>query len=138
MRCPSYRWNAGRHPVEQLVWVASGVLHPGDNHGQVTGCQYHARCRLGRPHLPIPYRTLRSLTVAHAPGGPEIARPMRALTRLVLPASALTTAPLVAQEASPYVSLGHWTMPYVEHLIARGVRRDPTSLTRTLKRADLV
>ncbi len=49
-----------------------------------------------------------------------------------------TPTALAAQEASPYVPLGHWTMPYVEHLIARGVIRDPTPLTRPLKRADLV
>lgn len=45
---------------------------------------------------------------------------------------------LAAQEASPYVPLQHWTMPYVEHLIARGVIADPTPLTRPLRRADLV
>jgi hypothetical protein len=45
---------------------------------------------------------------------------------------------LAAQEASPYVPLGHWTMPYVEHLIARGVIRDPTPLTRPLRQVDLV
>src|SRR5260370_7103261 len=49
-----------------------------------------------------------------------------------------TPTALAAQEASPYVPLGHWTMPYVEHLIARGVIRDPTPLTRPLRRADLV
>jgi hypothetical protein len=50
----------------------------------------------------------------------------------------LTPKALSAQDASPYVPLGHWTMPYVEHLIARGVIRDPTPLTRPLRRADLV
>src|SRR5260370_6544845 len=45
---------------------------------------------------------------------------------------------LAAQEASPYVPLGHWTMPYVEHLIARGVIGDPTPLTRPLRQVDLV
>src|SRR6266480_52345 len=45
---------------------------------------------------------------------------------------------IAAQEASPYVPLQHWAMPYVEHLIARGVIPDPTPLTRPLKRADLV
>src|SRR3989442_9684088 len=44
----------------------------------------------------------------------------------------------MAQDASPYVPLQHWTMPYVEHLIARGVIPDPTPLTRPLKRADVV
>src|SRR6266480_1521795 len=53
--------------------------------------------------------------------------------------SLLLLAPtLAAQEASPYVPLQHWTMPYVEHLIARGVIPDPTPLTRPLKRGDLV
>jgi len=45
---------------------------------------------------------------------------------------------LAAQEASPYVPLQHWTMPYIEHLITRGVIPDPTPLTRPFKRADLV
>ncbi len=44
----------------------------------------------------------------------------------------------MAQDASPYVPLQHWTVPYVEHLIARGVIPDPTPLTRPLKRADVV
>jgi hypothetical protein len=46
--------------------------------------------------------------------------------------------PLAAQQASPYVPLRHWAMPYVEHLIAMGVVRDPTPLTRPLRQADLV
>lgn len=44
---------------------------------------------------------------------------------------------LAAQDASPYVPLQHWAMPYVEHLIARGVLPDPTPLTRPFKQADL-
>ena len=44
---------------------------------------------------------------------------------------------LLAQEASPYVPLQHWAMPYVEHLIATGVIADPTPLTRPLKQSDL-
>src|SRR5260370_38849059 len=63
---------------------------------------------------------------------------MRALAAVALVASMLTPKALSAQEASPYVPLGHWTMPYIEHLIARGVIRDPTPLTRPLTRADLV
>src|SRR5690348_16694764 len=51
---------------------------------------------------------------------------------------ALFASTLAAQDASPYVPLQHWTMPYVEHLIARGVLADPTPLTRPLRRADLV
>jgi len=45
---------------------------------------------------------------------------------------------LAAQEASPYVPLQHWTMPYLEHLITRGVIADPTPLTRPFRQADLV
>jgi hypothetical protein len=51
---------------------------------------------------------------------------------------ALVVPRLAAQDASPYVPLQHWTMPYVEHLIARGVIPDPTPLTRPLRRADLI
>ncbi|HYR30688.1 MAG TPA: hypothetical protein VEO93_02120 [Gemmatimonadales bacterium] len=47
-------------------------------------------------------------------------------------------ANLAAQEASPYVPLGHWVMPYVEHLIAAGVIRDPTPLTRPFRQSDLL
>jgi len=46
-------------------------------------------------------------------------------------------AVLAAQEASPYVPLQHWAMPYVEHLIAAGVIADPTPLTRPFRRGDL-
>ena len=51
----------------------------------------------------------------------------------------LFTAPLAAQgDATPYVPLSHWGMPYVEHLIARGRLVDPTPLTRPLREADLL
>ena len=50
----------------------------------------------------------------------------------------LVSAPLVAQGASPYVPLHHWAMPYVEHLIARGVLADPAPLSRPLHADDLV
>ncbi len=63
----------------------------------------------------------------------QIARCMRAFFVLLCAA-----VPLAAQEASPYVPLQHWAMPYVEQLIARGALRDPTPLTRPLKQADLV
>jgi hypothetical protein len=63
---------------------------------------------------------------------------MRALGVLLFAASMVAPKVLSGQEASPYVPLGHWTMPYVEHLVARGVIRDPTPLTRPLRRADLV
>jgi len=47
-------------------------------------------------------------------------------------------AMLAGQESSPYVPLEHWTMPYVEHFIAASVIRDPTPLTRPLRRTDLL
>lgn len=58
---------------------------------------------------------------------------MRAiLLLLLLPAGAL------AQEASPYVPLDNWAMPYVEHLIAAGRMADPSPLSRPFRAADLV
>jgi len=63
---------------------------------------------------------------------------VRALAVAALVLTVVAPTLLTAQEASPYVPLGHWTMPYVEHLIARGVIRDPAPLTRPLRRVDLV
>ena len=57
---------------------------------------------------------------------------MRALLLLVLCAG-----PLAAQQASAYLPLDHWTMPYIEHLIAARVMADPTPLTRPLREADV-
>ncbi len=62
---------------------------------------------------------------------------MRALAVLVLTSWALTAPHVSAQTASPYVPLEHWTMPFVEQLIAAGVLPDPAPLTRPLRRADL-
>jgi hypothetical protein len=45
---------------------------------------------------------------------------------------------LALQAASPYVPLDHWSMPYLEHLIARGVAVDPAPLSRPLRAADVV
>lgn len=45
---------------------------------------------------------------------------------------------LPAQDASPYVPLDHWSMPYVEHFIAAGRMVDPSPLTRPLKSDDLL
>src|SRR5438105_6380804 len=50
----------------------------------------------------------------------------------------LCAGPLAGQQASAYLPLDHWAMPYVEHLIASGVLADPTPLTRPLREADLV
>src|SRR5712664_3310921 len=62
---------------------------------------------------------------------------MRTLAALLIASWALVV-PAIAQEASPYVPLQHWTIPYVQHLITRSIIADPTPLTRPFKRADLV
>src|SRR2546425_12685939 len=64
-------------------------------------------------------------------------RPSMRPALLFLFAAWLSAGPAAAQDASPYVPLQHWAMPYVEHLIATGVIADPTPLTRPLKRSDL-
>src|SRR5579884_4013940 len=66
---------------------------------------------------------------------PKLPPPMRAATTFL--AATCAAAKLAAQDASPYVPLGHWAMPYVEQLIATGAIADPTPLTRPLRRADL-
>jgi hypothetical protein len=64
---------------------------------------------------------------------------MRLLTVACLVASwrLATPCPLLAQDASPYVPLQHWAMPFVEHLIAVGAIADPTPLTRPLREGEL-
>ena len=52
--------------------------------------------------------------------------------------SLIAVTPLAAQEASPYLPLSHWSMPYVEHLIATGRMTDPSPLSRPLKTLDAV
>src|SRR5437879_9155054 len=74
--------------------------------------------------------------VALSPLRTQIRRSMRP-ARLFLFAAWLCAGPAAAQDASPYVPLQHWAMPYVEQLIAAGAIADPTPLTRPLKRSDL-
>src|SRR6266576_2028500 len=38
-----------------------------------------------------------------------------------------------SQEASPYLPLSHWSVPFIEHLIASGLMPDPTPLTRPFR-----
>src|SRR5947208_1660583 len=84
--------------------------------------------------------------VALPPAPPQIARSMRSPLRLaVVGTTALLWIPaltggamLEGQQASPYVPLDDWTMPYVEHLIATGAIPDPSPLTRPLRRADVL
>src|SRR5690242_3582918 len=82
--------------------------------------------------------------VALPPVQPQIARSMR-LRLVILTATCFLVAPaltggamLAAQQASPYVPLDDWTTPYVEHLIATGAIKDPSPLTRPLRRADVL
>ena len=61
------------------------------------------------------------------------------LVTCLLAGPALTGGALLeGQQASAYVPLDDWTMPYVEHLIAAGVIPDPAPLTRPLRRADVL
>src|SRR6266851_5874863 len=46
---------------------------------------------------------------------------------LLLPAGA------AAQEASPYLPISHWSMPFLKHLITAGRLVDPTPLTRPFR-----
>ena len=55
---------------------------------------------------------------------------MRPLLAVLLIAVA---TPLAAQEASPYLPLSHWSMPFLEHLIAAGRIPDPAPLSRPFK-----
>jgi hypothetical protein len=64
--------------------------------------------------------------------------PFLVATTLVLAPAFPWRGVLVAQNASAYVPLQDWTMPYIEQLIAAGVLEDPAPLTRPLRRADVV
>ena len=44
----------------------------------------------------------------------------------------------VSQQASPYVPIDHWAMPFIEHLISAGVIVDPTPDTRPFKQVQLL
>src|SRR2546425_1185350 len=55
---------------------------------------------------------------------------MRATIALLL---LLASAPLAAQEASPYLPISHWSTPFIEHLIAAGRMADPSPLSRPFK-----
>src|SRR5207302_10478522 len=88
----------------------------------------------------------RASSVALLPAQPQIARSMRSpwqlavvgTTSLLLIPALTGGAMLQGQQASAYVPLDDWTMPYVEHLIATRVIQDPAPLTRPLRRADVL
>src|SRR2546422_8259909 len=62
-----------------------------------------------------------------------------AVATLVLLSPALPGGAMLAgQEVSPYLPLGHWATPYLEHLIARGAIADPSPLSRPFAQADIV
>src|SRR2546427_7876788 len=90
-----------------------------------------------KPHPPPPAPQ----PVAVLRRRPQIARSMR--LRLALRVATLLPAltggaPLAAQEPSPYVPIGHWATPYLEHLIAAGVIDDPSPLTRPFRQSDVL
>src|SRR5256885_16194828 len=58
---------------------------------------------------------------------------MRSLILLLVATPLFGSAPLAAQQASPYVPIDSWVMPYIEHLIRAGVIADPDPLTRPLR-----
>jgi hypothetical protein len=50
----------------------------------------------------------------------------------------LTPAGAAAQEASPYLPLSHWSMPFVEHLIGAGRIADPSPLSRPFRVQEVI
>src|SRR6266700_2506868 len=112
----------------------AGVRRGEDRHEE------HQEGRHGRVKI------IQTRPVALPPVQPQIARSMCAPLRLAVVGTtclllipALTGGAMLAgQQASPYVPLDDWTMPYVEHLIATGVIPDPAPLTRPLRRADVL
>ena len=65
-------------------------------------------------------------------------RPCRRITLLVALLPFMSFPQLVGQQASPYIPLNDWTMPYLEHFITAGVLEDPSPLNRPLRRADVL
>ncbi|HLZ45259.1 MAG TPA: hypothetical protein VKQ05_06235, partial [Gemmatimonadales bacterium] len=57
----------------------------------------------------------------------------RVLAVLVLLAVRPPAPPLAGQEASRYLPLNNWAMPFIEHLIASGRIADPSPLTRPFR-----
>ena len=53
--------------------------------------------------------------------------------RTALLVLALLPASAAAQEASPYLPLSDWSMPFIEHLIASGRMADPSPLNRPFR-----
>src|SRR2546428_8209195 len=90
-----------------------------------------------KPHPPPPAPQ----PVAVLGRRPQIARSMR--LRLALRVATLLPAltggaRLAAQEASPYVPIGHWATPYLEHLIAAGAIDEPPPPTPPVRPSDLL
>src|SRR2546430_11400005 len=105
--------------------------------GGENGHDEHQEGRHGRVKI------IETRQVALSSARPQIARSMRsplpwAVTSLLLIPALTGGAILQGQQASAYVPLDDWTMPYVEHLIATGAIPDPAPLTRPLRRADVL
>src|SRR2546430_5657274 len=105
--------------------------------GGENGHDEHQEGRHGRVKI------IETRPVALPSAQPQIARSMRSpwqlavvgTTSLLLIPALTGGAMLQGQQASAYVPLDDWTMPYVEHLIATGAIPDPAPLTRPLRRA---
>src|SRR5947207_2687907 len=105
--------------------------------GGEDGHDEHQEGRHGRVKI------IETRPVALPSAQPQIARSMRsplplAVASLLLIPALTGGAMLQGQQASAYVPLDDWTMPYVEHLIATGAIPDPAPLTRPLRRADVL
>src|SRR5207248_1684323 len=105
--------------------------------GGENGHDEHQEGRHGRVKI------IETRPVALPSAQPQIARSMRsplplAVASLLLIPALTGGAMLQGQQASAYVPLDDWTMPYVEHLIATGAIPDPAPLTRPLRRADVL
>src|SRR2546422_8356197 len=66
------------------------------------------------------------------------ARPRLSLASLFLSVAFFVPSVAVSQEASPYLPLSHWSMPFIEHLIAAGRIVDPSPLNRPFKVQEVV
>src|SRR5437867_1756547 len=61
------------------------------------------------------------------------ARPRLFLASLFFSVAFCFRSVAVSQEASPYLPINWWGMPYIEHMIAAGRLADPSPLSRPFK-----
>src|SRR5882762_11831219 len=65
-------------------------------------------------------------------------RPRPSLASLFLSVAFCFPSVASSQEASPYLPIGHWSTPFIEHLIAAGRIVDPSPLSRPFKVQEVV